>query len=294
MSNPQNDARIWFLEEIVSLPLRLDQPLYRNYPGMKLGQLHLVDFFSQKLCVLAAEILRDDAEKSSRKNDWVVTAPAFYHVPSGANLLARRVHELLQQQDFSVLLLEPRLNQQQIAVRNLAEFERSNDYSKNQLQQRIVERQRVQELAQPDALMSQFNNRQILIINDIYVTGTQQYFMQQSLHQFFAGECHWLYIFHVESTLARSHPEIEFQLNNSAISDLDSYAAIVADERTQHTARCLSGLFGEDIENFRHVVSSLSPKAREEIFRLAETEGRYCHPIFSEKMLLLAGENHHM
>lgn len=292
MLRPHAEARTWCLEEIRSVPLQLDQPLYRNYPGMKLGQLHLVEFFSRRLCALAAKILQGDPEEAGRRDDWVITAPAFYHLPAAANLLARRVHELLRQKGLDVLLLEPRLNREQIAVRNLAEFKAANDYSKNQLQQRIAERQRIQDMAQADSLMRQFENRRVIIVNDIHVTGTQQRFIQESLNQCRAKASHWLYVFHVESSLARSHPEIEFQINNSALADLDSYARVLADEGTWHTARCISRLFGEGIDNFRYLVSLLRPDIREKIFVLAQAEGRYGNPVFNEKMMVLASEYH--
>ena len=294
MSRLHAEARNWCLEEIRSLPLPLDQELYRNYPGMKLGQLQSVDFFSRRLCTLAAEILRSGAEKSDRQDDWVITAPAFYYLPAAANLLARRVHELLGQQGLNVRLLEPRLNERQIAIRDLEEFKTSNDYSRNKLQQRIAERQRIHDAAQADSLMPQFEGRRVMIVNDIHVTGTQQRFIQASLNQFLAKECHWLYIFHVDSVLAQNHPEIEFQINNNALADLESYARVLADEETRHTARCMSRLFSEDIDNFRYLVGSLRPEIREKIFLLAEREGRYGNPVFEEKMAMLAGRRLHI
>jgi hypothetical protein len=293
LPDPVNHApQLYCLEEISSLPLPLDAALYRHYPGMKLGQTGLLDFFSRQLALLAADIIRNNLESSGQ--NWVVSAPAYYYLPSAANLLARQVCKHLQQWGHHVDLIEPRLNQEQIAVRNLAEFRQSNDYSKSQLQIRMAERQRIQVLAGNDAQMSAFRHRRVMIINDIYVTGTQQKFMQAAMLNAFASETHWLYIFQVTSRLAQQHPEIEFEINSNGIADLDSFAAILADEQTQYTTRCLSRLFSEEIDGYRYLIGKLQEKTREKIFLLAQAEGRYSHPVFKEKMQLLSVDNFHM
>lgn len=280
------------LEEIQSLPLALDKPLYRNYPAMKLGQQQQIDFFSQQLCVMAADILQNsDDESAYKNNNWVITAPAYYQLPAAANLLARQVHKLLQQQNFSVSLIEPRLSQQQIVIASQEEFKSYHDYSKNNLQQRIAERQRVQ-IPNADRLKSYFKNQSVMIINDINVTGTQQRFMQQMFDQLQVKACYWLYILNVDEKLAQDHPEIEYHINSSQINDLDSYGKILGDEKTQHTARCIARLFNEEFNDFYYLVTSLNQKMREIIYFLAEKEGRYSNSLFSDKMNLLATSSH--
>ncbi|MFZ6654642.1 phosphoribosyltransferase family protein [Undibacterium sp. TJN19] len=290
MTEPVNRAQqLYCLEKITGLPLPLSVALYRHYPGMKLGQMPLVDFFSRELALLAADIMRNDVAPSGP--GWVITAPAYYSLPSAANLLARQVCKLLLQWGHRVDLIEPRLNQQQIAVSNLAEFRQSNDYSKNPSQTRMAERQRVHALAGKDTQMSAFRHRRVMIINDIHVTGTQQKFMQAAMQDASASETHWLYIFHVEQGLAQQHPEIEFQINSNGITGLDSFAAILADEQTQYTTRCLARLFSEEIEDYRYLIGALQAGTREKILQLAQAEGRYNHSIFAEKMQLLSARH---
>ena len=298
MPSTVDKVKTWSLEEISSLPLRLDQELYRHYPGMKLGQLPLIDFFSQHLSALALSILQDEhatTGSTGSYTDWVITAPAYYHLPSAANLLARRIRELLCAEGVELELFEPRLSQQQIAVSNMEEFKISNDYSKSQLAQRIIERQRVQDLSQSSAQispMSMLTGRKLLIINDIYVTGTQQNFMQQQMDQHAVHTCHWLYIFQVEAQLASQHPEIEFEINNASVSGLPSFAAIIDDEQTIHTTRCISRLFSLKLNEFQALVRLLRKETREKLLAQVNIEGRYMHSIFSEHRQLLAKKDY--
>lgn len=285
LDSRRDNSFTYALEEIQALPLSLDQPLYRQYPAMKLGRLEQIDFFSFQLCKLAMDILSNN--KHEKNNAWVLTAPAYYQLPAAANLLARKVHKLLQQLRFDIDLIEPRLSQEQIEIRNQDDLKNYYDYSKNGLQERIAERQRVQQNKDTDALKALFSDKSVIVINDINVTGTQQYFMQQRFDELNVKSCHWLYIFTIENSLAQRHPEIEHQINNSQLQDLDTYATLLADSRTQHTARCIGRLFNESIDNFRYLISILDKKSKENIYQLARKEGRYNSELFTEKMKLL-------
>jgi len=288
--NLQQKTNLFALEEILSLPLMLNSPLYRNYPAMKLGQRRPIDFFSRKLCVIAAELLQN-----GRNQNWTITAPPYYYLPSAANLLSRRIHDLLLQQGFILSLNELRHNPQQpIAIRSQEEFKNYYDYSKNNLDQRIAERQRAQQTLDTHGLIPRFKDRSVIIINDINVTGTQQYFMQQTLDRLQVHACFWLYIFDVEKALAKRHPEVEHQINHSQIKDLDSYAKILANGQTEHTARCISRLFNENIGDFRYLIASLNTETRTRLYQLAQREGRYRSSIFDEKMQLLATGHDHI
>ncbi|HIL79442.1 MAG: phosphoribosyltransferase family protein [Methylococcales bacterium] len=270
------------LKELRVLPIALEDELFRHYPATKLGVSPHVEFYSEKLYEITKQILLSDPDQN-----WVITAPAYYHLPAAANLMARDVHQLLQKQGFNAPLVEPRLQQKKIEFSSEEEFKKYLDYSKNNLKQRIAERQRVQQLLQTDKLKTYFENRSVIIINDINVTGTQQHFMQQEFDEYEVTSCHWLYIFNVDNQLAEDHPEVEYQINNSQLSDINSFAAVLADENTRHTARCISRLFNESLENFDHLINSLSDAGRERIFHLAEQEGRFNSPIFREKMQVL-------
>ncbi|GLQ87340.1 hypothetical protein [Dyella flagellata] len=278
-------AKILALARVAEPPRLYDDDMYRHYPGMKLGRMADVDFFADKLGDLAAEVLAAGAEADA----WALTAPAYYQLPAGANLLAERMHRMLRERGVDLPLVDLRLSFEQIAVRSLEEFRLSHNYSNCSLAQRVVERQRMEDTAAADPGWLRFAKHRVIIVNDIYVTGTQQRFMQRSLTAAGAMECHWLYIFHIEGELARACPEIEHRINNSTLTDLDSFAALLSDPTTHHTARCLSRLFNEEPESFRYLAAKLQPETRARVYRLAQDERRYESPLFAEKMRLLSG-----
>ncbi|QAU23165.1 hypothetical protein EO087_03470 [Dyella sp. M7H15-1] len=280
-------AKILALAHVSEPPSTYDNDMLRRYPGMKLGRMSDVDFFAEKLCDLVAKVL----EECVADDAWVLTAPAYYHLPAAANLLAERVHIMLRHRGIALPLMALRLSAEHVAVRSLEEFQLSHDYSRNPLAQRVSSHQRVHDMACHDSGWHRFAKHNVIVINDIHVTGTQQRFMQRSLTAAGAGECHWLYIFHIEGELARACPEIEYRINSSSLADLDSHAAILSDPATRHTARSMSRLFNEQPDHFRYVIAALPPEARERIYRLAKHEKRYDTPLFDEKMRLLAGNN---
>jgi hypothetical protein len=279
------------LEEVNSLPLVLDQPRYRHYPGMKLGYLPDIHFFARQLSELALVILQ---KKADQNNDWVLTAPAFYQLPAAANLIARQVQDLLQQRSISIPLVEPRLSPQQVEIRTREDIKNYNNYSKNNLQQRIAERQRVQQHIDSNSLLPQFQHKSVIIINDINVTGTQQQFMQARFEQLQARECTWLYIFTVDKSLAHRYPDIEYQINSSQWQSLDQFAELLCDQQTSPTARCLGRLFNETIANFRYLAHALDPDTRQRVYELAQLERRYNGPLFADKMQFLAASGGHL
>lgn len=282
-----NAAKIYCLEEINRLPLALDSPRFRHYPAMKLGCLNAIDFFSAQLCALATDIMSHE----SNHGTWVLTAPAHYHLPAAANLLARKVHHLFQERKILTELIEPRLAREQIEIRTQDELNNYYNYSKNDRQQRVIERQRVQQTTNTDTLSRQLHGKPLLIINDIYVTGTQQQFMQRRFNELGSGPCYWLYIFYIDTLLVQDHPDIEFQINNSRLQDLDEFVALLAHPNTRHTARCIGRLFNESLDNFSYLIAKLDNPSREKLKQLALQEGRYTSELFLEKMQLLSVSN---
>ena len=271
------------LEHLMQTPDTYGGDTFRRYPGMKLGYGPDVDFFAEKLCDLAIRVMTPDAAADA----WMLTAPAYHHLPSAANLLAERLHAMLRDRGVVWPFVELRLLPEQVAVHSLEEFRRSYEYSRSPVTQRIAERKRLHDTAPLNPDWQRFAGHRVVVINDIHVTGTQQRFMQSAFAAADAMECHWLYIFHVDGELGRTYPEIEHRINNCNLADLDSYAAVLASTSTHHTARCLSRLFNEDLDNFRYLVLAMPPESRERIYHAAKCEGRYDIPLFAEKMRLL-------
>ncbi len=275
-------STVHVLHQISALPLPFEQPLFRHYPGMKLGQPQNLDFFSQQLGAVAQQLVRQAPQQ-----EWVLTAPPYFRLPAAANLLAERVGQILQQQGLAARLQPLRLLPGKQGMRNAEEFSNAYNYSKNTLAQRVAERERVQRMLDTSGLASSMTGRAVIVINDINVTGTQQKFIQQTLDQLQVACVHWLYIFQVEPVLAACHPETEHQINTSQLADRESYAAVLNDPATQITARCISRLFNEETAAFGQILACLTPQAQQRVRHLAQLEERYDSAIFAEKMALL-------
>ncbi|VAW59781.1 hypothetical protein MNBD_GAMMA11-528 [hydrothermal vent metagenome] len=271
--------QVQVLEQISHLPLQLNGVLYQHYPAMKLGQKQAIKFYSTQLAVIAENIYQQEEQL-----DWVITAPPCHYLPAGANLLARSVHQLLAKQGITTELVEPRLKQQQVSFNSKTEFQNFYNYSKSTLEQRIKQRKNELDTLKNNKQANHLKNKSLIIINDINVTGTQQRFMQQALEQCQVKSCNWLYIFNIESSLAKQHPELEHQINHSRIKSLKSFSQVLSDPQTEHTSRCISRLFNEDDEEFNYLINHLAVDKRQQIHQLATQEGRYSGTFFEQKM----------
>lgn len=273
------------LAEIKGADLPLDQPLYNHYPAMKLGHQPEVEFYAKQLYGNCKTLLMNNKNKQ-----WAITAPAYYQLPAAANLLARNVHHKLTHDGYKIALVEPRISGQQATINNQQEFNSYYHYSKNDQVARIRERERVQKMLDHDHLTPQLRNRSVIVINDINVTGTQQKFIQSSLTQCQAQDCHWFYIFTIDKSFAANNPEIEYQLNHCQIKDIASFGQILSDRKTEHTARSISRLFDLEMADFQQLIASLDQNVTRRLYNLACQEGRYGGAFFAPKMQLLTSD----
>lgn len=208
---------------------------------MKLGVRDCVRHYASLLVALAETIMTNQPETS----DWVVTAPPYFAIPSGANLLAWETcrilsegiprHISLRTVDLRYIANRPNREGQQFAD--------GREYSSVGVDERIANRRRLltgEWAPKPDP--ADFRGRAVLVINDINVTGTQQHFLEQIIEAVHPASIHWLYIFQVDSSLARSNPEIEHSLNNRSLSTFEEFADVVAQADIDYTSRCLGRL----------------------------------------------------
>ena len=287
------DNRLWFLEEIHSRDLPLTQDLYRLYPGMKFGLLEHIDFFSARLTVKLLQILNDrDASLKNNWQNWIITAPAFYHLPAAANLLAKNIQCRLQQLGCDIRLIFPKLSQESNLVGDSRTFAMSNNYSKHSRELRYAHRLQNYRIHDEINLQAQFHQQHVIVINDIYVTGVQQMIMQQLFHRWQIASCNWLYIFKVEEHLAQQNPEIEHQLNTSQYRDLASYTELLNQKGLHLTRRCIAHLLEKDLNDFNYVITRLPPEILEKIQNNISKEWPEYRILFAEKLAAINALKH--
>lgn len=281
------NARMHALARIRGLGLPLDEPLVAHYPAMKLGGFAAVAFFADLISERVQSVM-DGRDPGGRKV-WLITSPPFFHLPSAANLLAERVYEILQRRrthrvEFTELRLKAAARQHvgEQSVR------RTLDYSRSSQRDRAIERQAVLARIETEGLSARLAGREVLFINDINVTGTQQASLEEVLSPLGVRESDWFYIFDVERALAQAHPELEHRINTFPRQDRENWISLMNQAGTRPTARCLSRLLLTGMEEFASLLSELQPAVLRSLHTLAVAEGRFEAPEFDGKMALLA------
>ena len=276
------------LHEIMCKPKDWDSPLFRHYPAMKLGDPNAVSFFADRLVQQVINIIHTKSIDNDLSPPWVITAPTYCQLPSGANLLARNVYARIQDTMPMVEFFEARQAYQKISIQSQKDLDDYFNYSRNNLKQRTAERKREQDTINPDQLRDGFSGKYVLVINDINVTGTQQRFMHRSMLENGALACYWLYIFNVDTQLAMQNPAIEYAINNSRLRSKKEFIDLLNSPTTHFTARCISKLFNEEHDTFASIVAQLTIPQHQKIYHCAKIEGHYDGDFFSEKYCLLA------
>ena len=225
---------------------------------MKLGVRESVGLFARWLAPVAEKITSSRPEVA----DWVVSAPPFYTLPAGANLLAWEVCRIL--------------GLRSVDLRYTLPFPRNvhGDYSKSAVEDRIRNRRELHEgecAPRPDE--ADFRDRAVLFINDINVTGTQQRFVQQTLEPVHPASIDWLYLFQVDPDLGRSKPEIEYELNHLHLATFEEFVEIMARADLDYTSRGVDRLLRYSAAEQETLFLSLDEKRRSRLHQLIALEG---------------------
>ena len=224
---------------------------------MKLGVRESVGFFARLLAPVAEKIIASQPDAA----EWVVTAPPFYVIPAGANLLAWEVCRILSLRCVDLRYTQP-------YPRN------TRDYSGSGVEDRINNRRELHEgecAPKPD--QADFRDRAVLFINDVNVTGTQQIFVQQTLDTVRPASIDWLYLLQVDPAIGRSKPEIEYQLNHLSLDTFEDFADVVARADIDYTSRCVDRLLRYSPAEQEILFGSLDESRRSRLHQLIAREG---------------------
>jgi hypothetical protein len=244
------------LHTITDLPLDRGFPLFRHYSAMKLGVRDAVRFYARALAPLAQTILAGD--------DWVLTAPPLYVIPSAANLIAAHLSAILGVRTVDVRYAKP-----------YPQFI-GDEYSRTGLADRIANRRMLHEGEfAPKPSEDDFGGRAVLVVNDIHVTGVQQEYLQRTLETAHPSRICWMYIIQVAPPLGRAHPEIEYQLNHLDVATFAQFAEVLTRADIDYTARCITRILGASDADLEMLLQSLSVERRRRLHRLMTEEGAY-------------------
>ena len=258
---PGTTGEIVALHTIAGLPLDAGFPLFRHYPAMKYGVRDSVRFFARELQPRAEAIL---AGPPGREN-WVVTAPPLYVIPSGANLIAWELCRILG-------------GARMIDVRYTAPHPQGvhDHYSNTGVADRIADRRMLHEGEfAPKPAEADFRGRAVLVINDIHVTGVQQEFLRRTLETACPSRICWLYIIRLAPPLGRTNPRIEYQLNHLNLAAFEEFADIVTRAEIDYTSRSVARMLASSDAELEALLRALDGERRARLHRLMTEEGAY-------------------
>jgi hypothetical protein len=271
------------LHIIDGLPLDPDFPLFQHYPAMKFGVRASVREYARLLVPLARDVITRRPESA----EWVITAPPFFGVPAGANLLVREIHHRLTAELPSHVSLRAAELRLPVPTGAALLDARAGDYSSKDVDGRIEDRRQLFADRTRSLDPAVFRGRAVLFVNDINVTGTQQSFMQQAFEAVGPASVDWLYIFQVDPRLGRSHPALEHALNNLRLGTFEAFAEVVARADIDYTCRCIRRVLTSPVAQLDPLFRALDDTRRRRLYDLATAEGVYTREDDVAKLALL-------
>ena len=272
------------LYQINEWPLRFHEDIYQQYPYMKLGVQKSVAHYANFLATMVEEIMDNNPECS----EWVITAPPYYKLPAGANLISWAVFRMMLQRqvgrtDQTILLVNQLKKKTDTSLKNAIDFSHYTDYCKFSYQERLLSvSQRRYTINEQD-----FRNKVVIFINDINVTGASQEYMRSKLMKALPKAVHWLYIIDCDKTIGRNEPQLEYLINNFKLPSVQEFGTILAGEELQHTVKCINKIFACSATEMEQLLSMLNNKQMERLLHLIEEEGNYNSALFAENIGLL-------
>jgi hypothetical protein len=270
------------LHTIHDYPFDLSESIFARYPAMKLGDGGSVDHYAG---LLAPIIRQRIVEALPADCEWVLTSPPLQGLPCGANLVCRAVYEILADtlpQDVSLRL--DRLNVQgaRTPLGSQTDFERFNDYSKQDLKTRQDYRLEGEDGALYD--LAGFAGRRAVFVNDINVTGTQLDSIEKLLRRAGVRSLDCFLILNVDRHVGRRFPQLENEVNTSKISSLAEFTSFLRNSEYRCTGKLISRLLSYDAESLEGIFAALDCEKRLLLRRAILEEGIYGGAFFGEKI----------
>jgi hypothetical protein len=274
------------LYTIRDYPFALSDPIFAHYPAMKLGHSKSVGHFAE---LLAPSIRQWIVRASPTDRDWVLTSPPLWGLPCGANLVCRAIYEILVNTlplEFALTLDKLEVRGARTPIGSQTDFERYNDYSKQDLKTR----QNFHLESDDDDTtqdLSVFAGRRAIFVNDINVTGTQLDSIEKLLQGAGVKSLDCFLIVNVDRHVGRRYPQLESEINMSRIANLDEFTAFLRDSEFRCTGKLISRLLSYDAESLKSIFAMLDRQKRVLLHRAILEEDLYGGTFFREKVDLV-------
>lgn len=270
------------LYTIRDYPFALNDPIFAQYPAMKLGHSESVDRFAE---LLAPTIRQWMVQAAPADRDWVLTSPPLWGLPCGANLVCRAIYEILVNtlpREIAVTLDTLEVCGARTPIDSQTDFERYNDYSKQDLKARQDFHLESDDDTTQD--LSAFEGRRAVFVNDINVTGTQLDSIEKLLHGARVRSLDCFLILNVDRHIGRRYPQLESEINMSRISSLEEFTSFLRDSEFRCTGKLISRLLSYDAESLAGIFAALGRPKRVLLHRAILEEDLYGGTFFREKV----------
>jgi hypothetical protein len=278
----ENTGVIRTLYRLTEYPPDLSNPVYREYPLLKLGVAGAVQYYAGKLTPVVEEIMTANPGYSR----WVLTAPPYHGLPAAANLLCWDIYKRLEYQGTAarnISVVNLKKAREDTVLENAKDFSNYNDYSKYTWEERLTLKRKHQFPGKEE----DFCGRGIVFINDINVTGSGHAYISKAFAEIYPGKLNWLYIIDCDEAVGRTMPQLENEINNFTIKTLHDFGTVLARDDIRHTAKCISKLFTYSTGELEQLLAMMNPGQRSRLWDAVLEEGLYHGDFFKEKMELL-------
>lgn len=272
------------LFKITQYPFDISDPIFTRYPLFKLGVHSGVRHYAQQLAPLVEQLVISTAPHGT---NWVLSAPPYKVIPAAANFLCWNIYDVLREKfaasnNLSLIdIRERKGSASNVSTDHITNF---YDYSKFSKEDRIKTRERESANIIHE---NGFRDRAVIFINDIKVTGAQQRVMHGYFSSVKATTVHWVYLIDVEPSIGACHPQLENEINYSALASFEEYAHLLATENMCYTSKCIWRLFAYSVEELEQIFSMLEIDHKEKILELALAEDFFHADFFVDKIKLL-------
>ena len=245
--------------------------IMQRYSLFKLGCASSVDYYARRLLRTLTQGLCAWSETT-----WVITGPAITAVPAAANLLAWRIERLSKSEGSRPIL----------TIRNIRKMPEADWLSKTHYAQlnHAARRKWQQHSRTLWRAHEWFNGANIILVNDVYVTGAQEEELRECFARAGVARVHWLYIAEFDVIGATRASTLETGINDFRVPSVNEFVNFLSNGSFTPTTKLVWRLFALGVDDFKRAIESLEPRQKTQIHNFVRRNGSISNAHLCEKL----------